>query len=131
MGIATDAGLKWAVLTSKRAGLNRDVPPGQEQWMWVARRSIGLKGTLSISPTFPPFSNWTCGRSRKCRALHLYYPWTCRPFLRPRAAARALPARKGARGTRGRQGNASRSYCLHRSTAFGASAFLAKSPNAW
>ena len=44
MGIATDAGLKWAVLTSKRAGLNRDVPPGQEQWMWVANSSTLISG---------------------------------------------------------------------------------------
>ena len=44
MGIATDAGLKWAVLTSKRPGLNRDLPPGREQWTWVANSS-----TLSLA----------------------------------------------------------------------------------
>ena len=44
MGIATDAGLKWAVLTSKRAGLNRDVQPGQEQWTAAANSSTLISG---------------------------------------------------------------------------------------
>src|SRR4029077_8373180 len=27
--------LKWDVLVTKRQGLNRDLPPGREKWMWV------------------------------------------------------------------------------------------------
>jgi glyoxylase-like metal-dependent hydrolase (beta-lactamase superfamily II) len=40
MGIA----LKWDVLTSRRPGLTRDLPPGQEQWMWVANSSTLISG---------------------------------------------------------------------------------------
>jgi len=32
-GVSTS--LKWDVLVTKRQGLNRDLPPGKEQWMWV------------------------------------------------------------------------------------------------
>jgi glyoxylase-like metal-dependent hydrolase (beta-lactamase superfamily II) len=31
----TSTRLKWDVLVTKRQGLNRDLPPGKEQWMWV------------------------------------------------------------------------------------------------
>src|SRR5258706_7627602 len=30
-----DIPLKWDVFVTKRQGLNRDLPPGKEQWMWV------------------------------------------------------------------------------------------------
>lgn len=36
--------LKWSVLTSKRAGLSPDLPPGQEQWNWVANSSTLISG---------------------------------------------------------------------------------------
>jgi hypothetical protein len=29
------ATLKWDVLVTKSQGLNRDLPPGKEQWAWV------------------------------------------------------------------------------------------------
>lgn len=41
---ATDAAQSWNVLTSKRAGLSRDLPPGQEKWDWVANSSTLICG---------------------------------------------------------------------------------------
>jgi glyoxylase-like metal-dependent hydrolase (beta-lactamase superfamily II) len=35
-GDAAGSALTWEVLTARRAGLNRDLPPGQEKWAWVA-----------------------------------------------------------------------------------------------
>jgi glyoxylase-like metal-dependent hydrolase (beta-lactamase superfamily II) len=36
--------LRWEVLTSKRPGLSRDLPPGQEKWTWVANSSTLISG---------------------------------------------------------------------------------------
>ena len=41
---ATDTVLDWHVLTSKRPGLSRDLPPGQEKWTWVANSSTLISG---------------------------------------------------------------------------------------
>ena len=41
---ATDTVLNWDVLTSKRPGLSRDLPPGQEKWAWVANSSTLVYG---------------------------------------------------------------------------------------
>jgi glyoxylase-like metal-dependent hydrolase (beta-lactamase superfamily II) len=40
----TKVELKWDVLTSKRPGLGRDVPPGNEELMWVANSSTLIYG---------------------------------------------------------------------------------------
>jgi glyoxylase-like metal-dependent hydrolase (beta-lactamase superfamily II) len=40
----TDTVLNWNVLTSKRPGLSRDLPPGQEKWTWVANSSTLISG---------------------------------------------------------------------------------------
>src|ERR1700744_6411880 len=37
-------GLNWDVLTIKRPGLSRDVPPGKEALMWVANSSTLIYG---------------------------------------------------------------------------------------
>lgn len=37
--------LTWSVLTSKRQGLSSDLPPGQEEWAWVANSSTLICGT--------------------------------------------------------------------------------------
>ncbi len=42
--VATRTDLKWEVLTSKRSGLARDVPPGKEALMWVANSSTLISG---------------------------------------------------------------------------------------
>jgi len=36
--------LKWDVLVTKREGLNRDLPPGKEQWMWVPTSATLISG---------------------------------------------------------------------------------------
>jgi glyoxylase-like metal-dependent hydrolase (beta-lactamase superfamily II) len=39
-----EAGLSWDVLTLKRPGLTRDLPPGKEELMWVANSSTLIYG---------------------------------------------------------------------------------------
>jgi glyoxylase-like metal-dependent hydrolase (beta-lactamase superfamily II) len=36
--------LKWDVFVTKRQGLNRDLPPGKEQWMWVPTSATLISG---------------------------------------------------------------------------------------
>ena len=36
--------LRWDVLTVRRPGLTRDLPPGKEELMWVANSSTLIKG---------------------------------------------------------------------------------------
>jgi glyoxylase-like metal-dependent hydrolase (beta-lactamase superfamily II) len=38
------ASLKWGVLVTKRQGLNRDLPPGKEKWMWVPTSATLIYG---------------------------------------------------------------------------------------
>jgi glyoxylase-like metal-dependent hydrolase (beta-lactamase superfamily II) len=38
------AQLKWDVFVTKREGLNRDLPPGKEQWMWVPTSATLIYG---------------------------------------------------------------------------------------
>src|ERR1700748_2787240 len=40
----TDAGLSWDVLTIRRPGLTRDLPPGKDELMWVANSSTLIRG---------------------------------------------------------------------------------------
>jgi glyoxylase-like metal-dependent hydrolase (beta-lactamase superfamily II) len=46
MSYVEDTGtvLHWSVLTVKRPGLSRDLPPGQEKWTWVANSSTLVSG---------------------------------------------------------------------------------------
>jgi glyoxylase-like metal-dependent hydrolase (beta-lactamase superfamily II) len=46
MSLVNDTGtvLHWNVLTAKRPGLSRDLPPGQEKWTWVANSSTLISG---------------------------------------------------------------------------------------
>jgi len=45
MAISTaSTSLKWDVLVIKRQGLNRDLPPGKEQWMWVPTSATLIYG---------------------------------------------------------------------------------------
>lgn len=55
-------GLKWDVLTIKRPGLSRDLPPGKEALMWVANTSTLIYGEKDaiLVDTF-----LTIGQSRK------------------------------------------------------------------
>src|SRR5882672_7851064 len=38
------ATLKWDVLVTNRQGLNRDLPPGKEQWTWVPTSATLIYG---------------------------------------------------------------------------------------
>src|ERR1700723_2720743 len=40
----TNTDLRWDVLTVKRPGLTRDLPPGKEELMWVANTSTLIYG---------------------------------------------------------------------------------------
>ena len=40
----TNTDLRWEVLTVKRPGLTRDLPPGKEELMWVANSSTLIQG---------------------------------------------------------------------------------------
>ena len=45
MAISTaSTSLKWDVLVTKRQGLNRDLPPGKEHWMWVPTSATLIYG---------------------------------------------------------------------------------------
>src|SRR5580704_1422565 len=46
MALVEDPGtvLHWSVLTAKRPGLSRDLPPGREKWTWVANSSTLVSG---------------------------------------------------------------------------------------
>jgi len=41
---AISTSLKWDVFVTKRQGLNRDLPPGKEQWMWVPTSATLISG---------------------------------------------------------------------------------------
>ena len=41
---AVSTSLKWDVLVTKRQGLNRDLPPGKEKWMWVPTSATLIYG---------------------------------------------------------------------------------------
>ncbi|WP_342235024.1 MBL fold metallo-hydrolase [Inquilinus sp. OTU3971] len=42
--MTTEPALRWDVLTIKRPGLSRDLPPGQEELAWVANSSVLIQG---------------------------------------------------------------------------------------
>jgi glyoxylase-like metal-dependent hydrolase (beta-lactamase superfamily II) len=42
--VTAGTSLKWDVLVTKRQGLNRDLPPGKEQWMWVPTSATLIHG---------------------------------------------------------------------------------------
>ena len=42
--LAVGTSLKWNVFVATRQGLTRDLPPGQEQWMWVPTSATLIYG---------------------------------------------------------------------------------------
>ena len=42
--LAVETSLKWNVFVATRQGLTRDLPPGQEQWMWVPTSATLIYG---------------------------------------------------------------------------------------
>ena len=106
MSLVKDTGtiLHWNVLTAKRPGLSRDLPPGQEKWTWVAYLWGAGRGSgrhLSHHRAIADVARLGA-RERQESNRDLRHAWTRRPFLRPRASPSAVPAREGACNTRGR-----------------------------
>ena len=104
--------LHWSVLTAKRPGLSRDLPPGQEKWAWVANSSTLIAGErdavlVDTFLTTEPVADVAGlgGRERQESHRDLHHAWTRRSFLWPCASSSAVPEREGACDTRSRQGN--------------------------
>jgi glyoxylase-like metal-dependent hydrolase (beta-lactamase superfamily II) len=74
-----DGSLKWAVFTSKRPGLSRDLPHGKEELMWVANSSTLLYGERDavLVDTFLTIDqsqallNWVIASGKNLTAIYL------------------------------------------------------------
>jgi hypothetical protein len=108
----TNTDLRWDVLTVKRPGLTRDLPPGKEELRWVANSSTLIQGerdavlvdTLLTTEQSKTLSDWVVASGKNLP--HLYHPRPWRSFLWSRIASGAVPARQSGRDARGRQGHA-------------------------
>ena len=74
---ALNSGLGWSTLNIKRPGLSRDVPPGQEELMWVANSSTLIYGErdavlvdtfLTIEQT-QALSDWVAASGKNLREI--------------------------------------------------------------
>ncbi len=99
MGVlpAEVSALHWEVFTSKRPGLVRDLPPGNESLAWVANSSTLICGERDavLVDTFLDHRTVRASgrlgrRQRQEPDHHLHHPRPRRPFLRHRRAAGAL-----------------------------------------
>jgi glyoxylase-like metal-dependent hydrolase (beta-lactamase superfamily II) len=71
--------LKWDVFTSKRPGLSRDLPPGNEALMWVSNSSTLIYGerdavlvdTLLTIDQSQALLNWVIGSGKNLIAIYL------------------------------------------------------------
>ncbi len=71
--------LKWKVLTNKRPGLSRDLPPGKEQLMWVSNSSTLIYGERDavLVDTFLTIEqsqallNWVIASGKNLTAIYL------------------------------------------------------------
>jgi glyoxylase-like metal-dependent hydrolase (beta-lactamase superfamily II) len=74
-----DGNLKWDVFTSKRPGLSRDLPPGNEALMWVSNSSTLIYGerdavlvdTLLTIDQSQALLNWVIGSGKNLIAIYL------------------------------------------------------------
>jgi glyoxylase-like metal-dependent hydrolase (beta-lactamase superfamily II) len=108
---ALNSGLGWSTLNIKRPGLSRDVPPGQEELMWVANSSTLIYGErdavlvdtfLTIEQT-QALSDWVAASGKNLRAIYITHGhgdhfFGLAPLLErfPSARAYATPAVVGA-----------------------------------
>jgi glyoxylase-like metal-dependent hydrolase (beta-lactamase superfamily II) len=73
------AGLKWDILTIKRPGLSRDLPPGKEALMWVANSSTLIYGehdavlvdTFLTTVQSQTLLDWVVGRGKNLTAIYV------------------------------------------------------------
>jgi glyoxylase-like metal-dependent hydrolase (beta-lactamase superfamily II) len=74
-----DTGLKWEVLTIKRPGLTRDLPPGKEELMWVANSSTLIYGerdavlvdTFLTTEQSKTLLDWVVVRGKNLTAIYI------------------------------------------------------------
>jgi len=100
------AGLHWDVLTSKRPGLGRDLPPGNETLMWVANSSTLIYGerdallvdTLLTIDQSQTLLDWVVASGKNLSAMYITHGhgdhcFGIAPLLErfPRAKAIAIP----------------------------------------
>lgn len=98
--------LDWKVLTEKRPGLSRDLPPGQEKWTWVANSSTLISGSRDaiLVDTFLTTNqsqlllNWVIASGKNLTSIYITHGhgdhfFGLAPLLDrfPRAKAIAIP----------------------------------------
>ena len=75
----TDTDLRWEVLTIKRPGLTRDLPPGKEELMWVANSSTLIYGerdailvdTFLTTEQSKTLLDWVVARGKNLTAIYI------------------------------------------------------------
>jgi len=75
----TNTDLRWDVLTVKRPGLTRDLPPGKEELMWVANSSTLIHGerdavlvdTLLTSEQSKTLLDWVVASGKNLTAIYI------------------------------------------------------------
>src|ERR1700731_1753928 len=75
----SDNTLQWNVLTIKRPGLTRDLPPGKEELMWVANSSTLIQGerdavlvdTLLTTEQSKTLSDWVVASGKNLTAIYI------------------------------------------------------------
>src|ERR1700758_4240199 len=76
---ATGNDLQWDVLTIKRPGLSRDLPPGKEDLMWVANSSTLIYGerdavlvdTFLTADQSQTLLDWVIARGKNLTAIYI------------------------------------------------------------
>jgi glyoxylase-like metal-dependent hydrolase (beta-lactamase superfamily II) len=77
--VASNTDLHWDVLTVKRPGLTRDLPPGKEQLMWVANSSTLIYGkreavlvdTLLTTEQSKTLLDWVVAHGKNLTAIYI------------------------------------------------------------
>jgi glyoxylase-like metal-dependent hydrolase (beta-lactamase superfamily II) len=75
----TNTDLRWDVLTVKRPGLTRDLPPGKEELMWVANSSTLIQGerdavlvdTLLTTEQSKTLLDWVVASGKNLTAIYI------------------------------------------------------------
>jgi glyoxylase-like metal-dependent hydrolase (beta-lactamase superfamily II) len=76
---ATNTDLRWDVLTVKRPGLTRDLPPGKEELMWVTNSSTLIQGqsdavlvdTLLTTEQSKTLTDWVVASGKNLTAIYI------------------------------------------------------------
>ncbi|TCL71287.1 glyoxylase-like metal-dependent hydrolase (beta-lactamase superfamily II) [Rhizobium sp. BK251] len=76
---ASDTALGWQVFTIRRPGLTPDVPPGQEEWAWVANSSTLIHGerdavlvdTFLTTDQSQRLADWVAASGKNLTAIYI------------------------------------------------------------